>query len=64
MDESTNSLDKDTEKKILSDVLSSSAKKIIILVSHNQHSELKFDYNLTIVGYNLKKFENNEVVHD
>jgi|SaaInlStandDraft_2_1057019.scaffolds.fasta_scaffold37742_2 ATP-binding cassette, subfamily B, bacterial PglK len=48
LDESTNSLDKNTEKTILSEILENSSGKLVILISHNDHNDIEFDRHLII----------------
>ena len=54
LDEATNALDEDTEKKILENILSLRKKKSIIIISHNQSVLDKCDQ--------IIEFKNNEIL--
>ena len=54
LDEATNALDEDTEKKILENILSLRKKKTIIIISHNQSVLDKCDQ--------IIEFKNNEIL--
>ncbi len=57
MDESTNSLDKQSEKIILKELLKNSKNKIIIFVSHQDHTEINFNKKLVIERKSVKQTE-------
>ena len=54
LDEATNALDEDTEKKILENILSLRKNKTIIIISHNQNVLDKCDQ--------IIEFKNNEII--
>jgi len=57
-DESTNSLDLETEGKILSEIYSLKKEKTIIIISHKKNVLEKCDYILAIENKRLKKITN------
>ncbi len=57
MDESTNSLDKQSEKIILKELHKNSKNKIIIFVSHQDHTEISFNKKLLIESKSVKQTE-------
>jgi ATP-binding cassette, subfamily B, bacterial PglK len=55
LDESTNSLDKETEKSVITHLVKNSEGKIIIFISHDNHEDIKFDRKLIIIDKSIKE---------
>ncbi len=59
-DESTNSLDNETENKILDEISFLRHNKTILIVSHNTEILKKCDYILKLSDKNIKKIKINQ----